>query len=356
MFCHGELAARKPDPRDLTSFYLMISLGGAAGDVFVALIAPSLFNSTYEFPIGLGLCAVLWAILLPVPKTIVGLGIPLVVVAVYTGLLATGARLFTHPLAVRNFYGQLRITDYMPWDESGYRRLTNGTVRHGEQWLKPALHRYPRAYYCKESGVGRVLLTRRPNVPQRVGVVGLGCGTLATYGRAGDTCRFYEINPLVVQVANSQFTYLQDSPAKVEVALGDARLSLEREQSQQFDVLMIDAFSGDAIPVHLLTREAFEIYWRHLKPGGMVVVNVSNAHLNLDPVIQRAAASFGKIALRYANKPAAATGCLPSDWALIADPSIRTTAPELVRAELQPWPGFRMWTDDFSNVWSILLW
>src|SRR5213078_3014628 len=131
--------------------------------------------------------------------------------------------------------------------------------------------------------------------PRRVGVLGLGCGTLAAYGRTGDTFRIYEINPLVLQLASAEFSFLRDTPAKVETVLGDGRLSLEREPSQQFDVLVMDAFSGDSVPVHLITREAFEIYFRHLKPGGILAVNITNRYLNLEPVMERAANAFDKV-------------------------------------------------------------
>ena len=163
--------------------------------------------------------------------------------------------------------------------------------------------------------------------PDGSGVLGLGCGTLAAYGKPGDTYRIYEINPLVVQLANKEFTYLRDTPAKVEIVLGDCRLSLEREPSQQFDVLVMDAFSGDSVPVHLLTREAFEIYFRHLKPGGILAVNITNAYLDLRNVIERAATHFGRIAIHYSDYADDSLVCFPSDWALIAPPSIRESAP-----------------------------
>jgi spermidine synthase len=201
------------------------------------------------------------------------------------------------------------------------------------------------------------MAARPQGFPQRVGILGLGCGTLAAYGRPGDTYRIYEINPLVMRLANTEFTYLRDTTAKIEVALGDGRLSLEREPSQQFDLLVMDAFSGDSVPVHLITREAFAIYFRHLKPGGLLAVNISNRYLDLRRVMERAASHFGKIALCYNHTPAEDDFlCFSSRWVLIADPSIRESAPDLVKAGevLSADRTFRMWTDDFSNLWGVL--
>jgi hypothetical protein len=357
MFCHGELAARKPHPRYLTGFYVMISLGGAAGGLFVGLLAPNFFNANYEFPIGLALCATLVAILVPRPRSIWLKAALAIVLCGYVVVLGAGIRESVQGYRViqRNFYGQLRV--YEDDSESGaYRRLSHGVINHGEQLLDEEQRRQPITYFCPESGIGRAISARRPGVPQRIGILGLGCGTLAAYGRPGDTYRIYEINPAVVQLANSEFSYLRDSPAKIEAVLGDGRLSLEREPSQQFDLLVMDAFSGDSVPVHLITREAFEIYFRHLKPGGMLAVNITNAYLDLKRVIKRAASQFGKIAIVYSDTPIENFVCFPSDWALIAPPSIRESAPELVKEGeiLKPSVNFRMWTDDFSNLWSIL--
>jgi len=201
------------------------------------------------------------------------------------------------------------------------------------------------------------MLTRVDGVPRKLGILGMGCGTLAAYGRAGDTVRIYEINPLVPQIAHAQFTYLDDTTARGETVLGDGRLSLEREPSQQFDVLVMDAFSGDSVPVHLITLEAFETYFRHLKPNGILAVNVSNRHLNLAQVMERAAAHYGKAALLYeftADDDDAV--CLSADWVLVVDQSARESLHSLFAAgkPVQETPGFRAWTDDFSNMFKIL--
>ena len=156
------------------------------------------------------------------------------------------------------------------------RTLVHGTITHGLQYMAKERRRLHTTYYGSASGVGIAIENTRHSA-QRVGMIGLGTGTIASYGRAGDYYRIYEINPLVLEVARREFTYLLDCPAKVDVVLGDARLSLEREPSQQFDVLAVDAFSGDAIPVHLLTLETFRLYFRHLRPDGILAVHVSNS-------------------------------------------------------------------------------
>jgi len=241
-------------------------------------------------------------------------------------------------------------------EEDAYRALYHGQIDHGEQMLNEESRRKPITYFCPDSGIGHVMAARRPGA-QRVGILGMGCGTLAAYGRRGDTYRIYEINSLVPLIAKTQFTYLGDSAAKIEIALGDARLSLEREPDQQFDLLVMDAFSGDSLPVHLITREALEIYSRHLKPGGLRAVNITNTYLNLGPVIERAAAYLNKIAIVYEFVPEPDDFvCYTSTWAVIADSGTRQTMPELVKAGkiLSPRPDFRMWTDDFSSLWEIL--
>jgi spermidine synthase len=219
----------------------------------------------------------------------------------------------------------------------------------------PQYRHTPVAYFCEASGIGHAMRARPPGKPWRVGILGLGAGALAPYGQAGDLFRIYELNPLVLDLAQTQFTYLSDTPAKIEVALGDGRLSLEREPGQQFDLLVMDAFSGDSVPVHLITREAFEIYFRHLRPGGILAVNISNRYLDLQPVMERAADHFGKLGLVF-NYTAAEDDflCNSSSWAVLVEKS--APLPDSLRSgkALSPQPHFRMWTDDFSNMFSIL--
>jgi hypothetical protein len=260
-------------------------------------------------------------------------------------------------LTARNFYGQLKVQDQgTPGvDEYASRTLVHGTINHGAQFFNDLYRREPVTYFCPQSGIGRAMRAQRD--AKRIGVMGLGCGTLAAYGRSGDTIRIYEINPLVLQIANRDFSYLRDTPAKVEIAMGDARLALESEASQQFDILVMDAFSGDSVPVHLITVEAFQTYFRHLKPGGILAVNITHTYLDLEPVMERAAAHFGKAAYAYSFEadPGDAI-CFSCSWALILDRGTVAAHPALVRGAklLKPERPFRTWTDDFSNMLGIL--
>ncbi len=278
MVCHGELARSKPHPQHLTGFYLMLALGGAAGGVLVGLVAPNVFGDLYELPIGmLALCVLVIAALLRDRASLLhgrwGIAARIVFLALTAALAVALYRTYAENstdtrVTSRNFYGVLNVRDSGEGPDA-MRALSHGTIIHGKQFLEPDRRDWPTSYYGRASGIGLALLDAREHAPLRVGVVGLGAGTLAAYGRAGDVFRFYDINSDVVGLARSEFTFLEDSPAKVEVALGDARLSLEREPAQNFDVLALDAFSSDAIPVHLLTVEAFKTYLRHMKPATM---------------------------------------------------------------------------------------
>ncbi len=368
MVCHGELARIKPAARFLTGFYLMTAVGGAIGGLFVAFLAPRIFNAAYEFPISIVICAI--SVLLvsykeqPVgrswnsPRRIIRLaGIAATVwLAVFlfreTRTVVTGA-----VLLVRNFYGALRVNDQpKSADQDALRELTHGTINHGEQFLDPVRRHEPTTYYGPRSGIGLLLRDLSIKGPLKVGVVGLGTGTIAAYGKAGDVYRYYEINPLVIDIAKRQFTYLADSPAQVQTVLGDARLSLEREPVQNFDVLAVDAFSSDSIPVHLLTREAFAVYFRQLKPDGVLAVHISNRYLDLAPIVDQEAHAFGKQVLQIDNDSEDAGDISASSWVLV------TARPGyLDRASLKSFsvpiakrPDLRIWTDDYSNLWQIV--
>ena len=367
MVCHGELARLKPHPSRLTSFYVMIALGGTLGGVFVALIAPHVFSGFYELPVGLAACAfVVLAVWRADPES--GLGgswkQPAPVAAALLTLAVTGYLGFViHErgkdarLMVRNFYGGLKVMDATADDDSGepVRRLMHGTITHGEQYLNPEFQGRPTTYYGVNSGVGRAIRQDQESGPVRVGVIGLGTGTLAAYGRAGDYFRFYEINPLVLRLANTEFTFLKICKARLDVAMGDARLSLEREPPQNFDVLAVDAFSSDAIPVHLLTREAFVLYFRHLKPDGVLAVHVSNKHLNLAPVVKLAAQSLQKDA-RLIDTEDELHEVFGSTWVLVTASASFFDGPLMRTAAVAvPLPQkMRMWTDDYSNLFQIL--
>lgn len=358
--CHGELARLKPAAEHLTRYYIFAALGGAVGGAFVALIAPRVFRDNSELPAGLVICLLLPAVIVlrstSLQRVLLGAVAAALAGALYA-LLYSGAFRPESRLVARNFYGVLRVLDHLASDPSrATRELRSGTINHGQQFLAPERRRQPTAYYGPTSGVGLALLHCRRELAQRVGVIGLGAGVLASYARAGDYYRFYEINPLVVKLAQTQFTFLRDSPAPIDIVLGDGRLCLERELAQNFDILAVDAFSGDAIPVHLLTREAFLVYFRHLKQHGILAVHISNRYLNLAPIVQLAVQSLGRRAIVVENQPDPQAAILRSTWVLAAvrvedfpQPALRAVEPH------RPIPaGIHFWTDDYSNIFNIL--
>ncbi len=356
MFFHGELAARKPIPRYLTSFYLMVSLGGALGGIAVGLIAVKVFNTYYEFGIGLVVTLLIAAYVTRVMHS----AVPMLVLAAvgftgyhvyaYIGYLAKDTRVMT-----RNFYGTLRVKDIgADGEKDAVRRLMHGVIMHGEQFRDPERRREPTTYYGATSGIARAIKALEGSA-MRVGVVGLGTGTLAAFGRPGDIYRFYEINPQVVDVANREFTFLGDSGASIEHVLGDARLSLEREPPQNYDLLVIDAFSSDSIPVHLITREALAVYLRHMKPGGVIAFHVTNRFLHLAPVVKRIAGEHDLQVALIADD-AEDSELARTDWVLVTRDQALLERPEIAEyvSEIESIPGLRVWTDDFNNLFQIL--
>jgi SAM-dependent methyltransferase len=357
MFCHGELVRLKPAPRHLTRFYLMISLGGALGSALVGIVAPLVLPAYFELAGGLVVAALL--LLWQVRRGRVVFG-ALAVAAILTtaGCAVWAVREFYNDTIVvtRNFYGVLRVQDLGKNNASHRRSLIHGTILHGTQYLEPELNRRPTTYYTATSGIGRVLEMLHPTTtPLRVGVIGLGTGTLAVYGAKGDFYRFYDINPAVLAIAQRDFTYLRDSDATIGLQLGDARLSLEREPKQDFDVLVIDAFSSDAIPVHLITSEALGIYRRHMKTGGIIAFHVTNRFLDLIPVVEALAHAHGLHVIHVADEGEDSLASR-SDWMLISDSRELLDRPELseVETEIEPRRDWRVWTDDFNNLVQVL--
>lgn len=379
MVCHGELARLKPHPAHLTTFYLFVSLGGALGGAYAGVLAPYIYSGYFEFHVALGACAALVLfILFRDPLSIfhrarreVAWLAMLVLAGVLIGTLFFTVRneMQRARVMVRNFYGSLRVLERnnvpVVWfkdgaeqllpDSRAQRKLVHGTIDHGTQFLAPDRRREPAGYYSEATGVGRALDSAKARGPVRVGIVGLGTGTLAAYGRAGDVYRFYEINPLVEHLARSEFTYLADSPAHIEVVIGDARLQMEREPDQSYDVLAVDAFSSDAIPVHLLTLEAFRIYFRHIRPGGLLVLHISNKYVELQPVVHAAAAALGKQALVYKTSDDTARGTFATTWAVLGDAEA-LSRPQFAGAGRPPvtTDNFAAWTDEFSNLLQLL--
>jgi hypothetical protein len=427
MLCHGELARRRPAPQYLTLFYLMVSLGGALGGSFVALIAPRIFPSNLELPLALAASAVLgamvmwestfkrpprWAANLFLAFSVgcvasalfypMALGYPAITdihwrqalvvaacsilgalmvlfgtehaagkwslrvalllgVGLLLGFLARKERDREQGfrLVERNFYGVLHVKDAEAASDDEYteRTLLHGTINHGSQILDEPLRYKSTSYYGVDSGVGRAIRAIQKRGPVRVGVVGLGAGVLSNYGRPGDFYRIFEINPLVEKIAQTEFSFFPHSPADKKILMGDARLTMERMESLQLDLLAVDAFSSDAIPVHLLTREALAVYFKHLKPDGVLALHISNRYLDLEPVCKRGAEFFHKVAMTVSDDGDEAPYLSASTWVLVTsgneifnDDAFKDAniTPSMAKAD------FRAWTDDYSNVFQIL--
>ncbi len=436
MICHGELYRLKPPPQRLTSYFLLISLGGALGGFFVAIVAPALFKDYRELQLGLWLLSYALGVLcfrhrsrelalaaglgtlaiaagLPALKSMFddspGLGaeyaaffkdywryiVPTVVVLALTTLdlrrfrpsavwtprmgslvmaLCVGLGAFfvvtwddksSNRLlnATRNFYGTLKVFDYYPGDaEDNYHLLLHGATTHGLQFTKPEKSLLATTYYAESSGVG-LAIQALPEGPRRLGLVGLGTGSLSTYGRKGDYLRIYEINPAVATLARSQFKYLDYCQADVELAMGDARLVMEREiaanKPQRFDLLALDAFSSDAIPVHLLTKEAFELYLKQIKPGGVLAVHISNRYLDLKPVVEKLAAHYGLHVATISDDDSSDWWVYATTWMLVTANKDFLEKGRIREAAAKEEPSKKteklpLWTDDFASVYSIM--
>ncbi len=375
MVCHGELYRLRPHPAHLTMFYLMVSIGGAAGGLFVTFVAPLIFNGYWELHYGLALAWLLLTVMTFVRPTPIRrpklkfafdllVGGAAVIVLVVTIFLVRGP-LSNALLSERNFYGVLRVRQSDIGNGDQVYTLMHGITLHGFEYLDVTRRDIPAGYYSETSGVGLALL----NHPKRgsgmqVGVLGEGAGMLAAYGQTGDSYRFYEINPEVVSLAAGQggyFTYLKDSAAQVSVALGDARISLERELAEgfalRFDVLVLDVFSSDSIPVHLLTRQAFQVYLDRLAPGGIIAVHITNKHLDLVPVLWQDAQAFKLKMLLVQTEGDVAHGIFTTRWVLLAqDPAVLEN--EAILKYADPLEGYStkvsLWTDDYSNLFQIL--
>jgi SAM-dependent methyltransferase len=358
MFCHGELARSRPPPLQLTQFYLCVAAGGALGGATVGLGAPALLPGYFEVEIGLVLVtlALLWRSVRRSVAWIVAAASALVCAAATAAWRIDSATEDVVSMS-RNFYGVVRVREEGA-PQQMERTLVHGSILHGTQYLSDEARRRPTTYYVETSGIGRLLRAQHDR-PLDVGVVGLGTGTIAAYGKPGDRYHFFEIDPAVVAVAQRWFTFLSDSPASVTLHVGDGRLLLQQGVAPPLDVLAVDAFSGDSIPVHLLTREAVELYLKRVKPGGVIALHVSNRYLDLRPVVGRIAADMG-LEVAYVDDeigehdgPEKAS----SDWILLARDrapldvaTIREAARELPHAR----SGKKAWTDDYSNIAQVM--
>ena len=375
MVCHGELYRLRPHPAHLTRFYLLVSVGGALGGIFINFAAPFIFKGYWELPLGYTLC---WILFLAVTFiTIISVRRRLVFimnsVMLLSMVLVSAARSFQQIQAdlgndlfiMRNYYGVIRVRELDAGNPLTERyALVHGVTIHGYQFLSALKSDIPTAYYGETSGGGLAILNDpHRGLGMRVGILGLGIGTLASYWQAGDVYKFYEINPLVIDLAKGSggyFSYVSGSRAQIEIVPGDARLSLENELaasgSQNFDVLILDVFSSDSIPMHLLDAEAFDLYLKLLRADGILAVNISNRHLNLVPVVWTLADHLG-LSRVVISDPGSLPDTFPSLWMLMSRyPSLLDAAGILSHAT--PMNGYvspvKLWTDDFSNLIQIL--
>jgi protein-L-isoaspartate O-methyltransferase len=364
MLCHGEVARLKPHPRKLTEFYLFIAIGGALGGVVTAVICPLVFSTYLEYPIVVVLGYMLalsilfdalwhrlpprWA---PAAMLIVLLPAAGMVVVVRA---QRSEQLDPAKVTVRNFYGVLRVEDV---DELGT-ALYHGRIQHGFQYWDEADRRTATTYYDPPSGVGLAMNHMQPAANRRIAVVGLGTGTMASYGQPGDQLYFFEINPMVVEIARAHFTYLSDTPAQVQIQVGDGRLLLQRMQGADFDIIVLDAFSGDAIPAHLLTMEAFQVYLNCLDPQGIIAVHVSNRFLDLKPIVARLAHEYSMQAIWIERDIVESDADAASDWVLVTRDQAFVEDENIQRArrEIDGDPAeFPLWTDHHHSLFEILI-
>ncbi|MEM9175586.1 MAG: fused MFS/spermidine synthase [Myxococcota bacterium] len=378
---HGELHALRPRPEELTRYYLLVSAGGALGGLFVGVVAPELFSGHGELALTAALAVGLVAhrALRSDPRRRARVG---VVLLAAVGLVGHEVWAAMNPDAHqihqrRNFFGVLRVLELGQGD-ARQRMLLHGSTTHGLQFVAGRHQSIPTSYYGRASALAAALSLRSGGTASRVGVVGLGIGTVAAYGRPGDLVRFYEIDPAVVEIARDPtvFTFLERSRARVEVEVGDARLRLEAEQvagrAQAFDLLLVDAFSSDAIPVHLMTVEGFRPYVAALAEDGLLLMHLSSRHFDLGPVVARIADELGLASRLVSSAAVPALQTQAADWAVVAKDPRRLAAFEAASRRLLARLGLPasrhairspsaaqlaatpLWTDDYSDLFGAL--
>lgn len=375
MIFHGELIGIKPPPHQLTTFYLLVSIGGALGGLLVNFVAPVIFTGFWELEVGILLCWGLLVLLSVVDRpedhsrrfALFNFGFLLFFTLLLSFVMLIYVKVITgqQVYASRNFYGVLRVKEYSPVSNTSKAySLFHGITLHGWQYLDTNLRDEPTAYYTRDSGVG-LAIQNHPKRPGalKIGVLGLGIGTLAAYGQTGDVIRFYEINPDVIKVAQGEggyFSFLSDSRAEIQIVLGDARIQLQQELERgelaNFDILVLDTFSSDSIPMHLITREAFELYQAHLAPQGIIAVHISNHTLDLSPVVMQIAQSMHIPGIMI-NKIGDGVQDISSDWILLSNNQAFLNLTQLQAYQQNvsyPSGNFRVWTDDYSNLFSVL--
>ena len=360
LFCHSEIYALRPQTTsESTLFYFVIATGGATGSFLIGIAAPLVFTGNYDLALtflvtALLALAVVWNAGWP-QRLLWATGSALLVFLVFA---IHKAYLHQTLLATRNFYGSLRVKQTVTDHGDPIRTLLNGSIQHGTQIFSPDLMHVPTSYYAENSGIGLTLNNCCAGRARNIGIVGLGAGTLAAYGKPGDSIRFYEINPAVLPIAQNLFTYLRDSKARLTFVEGDARASLTAEPPQHFDVLVVDAFSGDAIPLHLLTVEALAVYRRHLAPGGILAFHVSNQYVNLEPEIAQLAASAGLEARSISSPEDTQSGEFRATWVLVTcNTTFLEQAAIADHAEtIRPVPNLHAWSDNYSSLLPLVHW
>lgn len=382
MFCHGELVRLKPHPMYLTNFYLCMSAGGAMGGLFVGLVVPYIFDLYLELHVAIiaAQFLLIWIARCEEHRLwrnlLVGWSFLFLIYSPILLICEVQDELKESRLTKRSFYGVVRVHES---EEIRQLQLYNGHIQHGSQFRSHALRRVPTLYYARSSAAGQAIESLPSDQPRHFGLVGLGCGTMAAYATELDRVTCYEINNQVLRIAGHggsvvgddgtelvdseamtspfneyYFTYVEDCPGDVFLVPGDARTSLDRQPTQNFDILVLDAFSSDAIPIHLLTKEAFEIYLRHMKPNGIIAVHVSNLHFDLPPVLLGIADEFG-LSSRYKDDQSHNSATWPSQWVLLSASEQPFKNPLL--SELGPIGGTKrvLWTDDFSSLADLLM-
>lgn len=370
MICHGETARLKPQPSSLTSYYLHIAFGSVIGSLFVVLLAPKIFDDYSEYHISIFVVTVLLLVVfftdrrskLYRGKRLWAWGlIALFLIAAGIGFKMGRDESNQNMLSMkRNFYGMLRIGEYDKYGEKlKYRIMNHGNILHGMQYLNPLFSKLPTTYYADEGGLGYCFQYYPKPESIRIGAVGLGVGTIAAWTRPGDYLRIYEINPDVITLAKEYFTYLSQAESKLDIVLGDARLSLENEPSQQFDILVLDAFNSDSPPVHLLTTEAFKIYQRHIKPDGVIAVHISCRYLDFYPVVAKAAEQLSvECRMIDDENPENDMHRKESTWVLVSSNLELLDNQEVLNVTVASplTKEILLWTDDYSSILPIFEW
>lgn len=367
LLCHGEVARLRPPVSGLTQFYVCLSTGGAIGGVIVAIFCPLVLSTYSEISVTQATCGAIALLLLVAHRSwswsdegrmkrnwqslgsIRGLAFTLPLLSIGAAYQLDRPGIVTWD---RNFFGVVRVED-----EDGVRTLAHGSTSHGKQRHAPYQFE-PTEYYGRQSGIGKAIIAAGQRDTLKVGVVGLGCGVLAAYGREGDHFDFIEINPSVIEIAKKHFSFIRDACSTVTLHLGDGRLVLERMVPQQYDVLVIDAFSSDAIPAHLLTMEAISLYKKMLSPGGILAIHVSNNHLDLAPLVHRLANENGLESRLVSSRAQPKVHIKAALWVLATEEGNPIwDAPELwealppTQAELDSAPR---WTDQSHNLFSVM--